>query len=432
MQKNQKLTNSLLLAFIIIENLCLYYLFKMGILTQGKNAILLFLSAVLFGLTLLYKFYNVEIVESERITKKNWGPAVSLSLLAVGMVAIGFQYNEFFLQRPLSYKTSDVIPLIQVACRRLLSGEYPYAMVHDFGYAQDMTYLPLHWMPFTIAELLHIDYRWIPYSIWGIGAAVLCLRSSKLENVTSQALIALFLLASNYVLFCRNNGFVEASVELMMAGYYMMLISGFNTKNGVLQGIIIGVCLLSRYSLVLWLPLYAFTLFITGQRKQLLIAAGIATAMVLLIYVLPFMTRDPYLFYNGYKYYDKAASFEWTHLNDAGKPANLFAGTGFAYYFYTRFTHLDIPERIKLLQRTHLIACLSVTFLMGVWFWFKRNKINPKIFILGSFKIYLAVFLFLIQAPYEYLSCVSIFVSMAIFVEQLRYKVVDKPGAAIT
>ncbi len=426
MQGKQKLTNTLLLVFILIENLCLYYLFKLGVLTQGKNAILLFLSSLAFGLVLLYKFYGAVISEKEGTAGKKWPMFLSLSILITGLVLIGFQYNDFFLQKPLTYMTSDVIPLIQVACRRFLSGQYPYAMVHDFGYAQDMTYLPLHWMPFSFAELLHVDYRWVPYTIWGIGAAVLCIRSSKLGNPTLQALIALFLLASNYVLFNRNNGFIEASVELMMAGYYMMLISGFNTSSGLLQGLIIGVCLLSRYSLLLWLPLYGFTLFIVGQRKQLLIAAGTATAMVLLIYVLPYMTRDPYLFYHGYKYYDKAAMFEWTHLNDAGKPANLFAGTGFAYYFYTRFTHLDIPERIKLLQRTHLVVSLSVTFVMGLWFWFKRNKIDHKIFILGSFKIYLAFFLFLIQAPYEYLMCVGNFVSIAIFIEQLRYRVAEK------
>ncbi len=59
----------------------------------------------------------------------------------------------------------------------------------------------------------------------------------------------------------------------------------------------------------------------------------------------------------------------------------------------------------------------SITVLMGAWFWFNRKKINYKIFMLSSFKIYLAVFLFLIQVPYEYLMCVGNFVSIAIFCE---------------
>jgi hypothetical protein len=416
------LTITILFLLIVLENLCLYYFFRQGVWTTGKNALCLFFASLSFGLVFIYRFYNETIDPAPLGKKRNWLNYTNILLLLGGLYLIGIPYNEFFLERDIYPGNSDIIPIIQVACKRFVAGNYPYGAVTTFGWASEVLYLPMHWMPFSIAELFEIDYRWIPYGVWGIAGLILCVRAAKIANPVIRALVPLILLASNYVMFYSNNAIVEATVELMVAGYYMMLISGMNTGNGVLQGLIIGTCMLSRYSLVLWLPLYAFVLFVTGSRRQLYIATGTAVAMVMGLYVLPFLTRDPKLFSKLFGGYEGAAVYEWTHLNKAEQPIHLFSGTGFAYYFYTRFTGHSIPERIKLLQRTHLFVCLGVTALMCVWFWYKQNRIDKRIFLMGSFKIYLTFFLFLIQVPYEYLMCVGNFVSIALFCEQARYR----------
>ena len=422
MKNKLQVSNGLLVILIILENLFLYYFFKKGILAQGPNAIGLFLSSVCFGLVLIYKFYNATLQQSLPPVK-NIVSYTPVLLLLAGLVLFGIQYNTFFKASPVTAAISDIIPTIQVLCRRLLNGQYPYSIVNDFGYTINVTYLPMHWMPFTIAEVLHIDYRWITYGAWCIASVLLCIRSARISSPVLRTSVPLIILASFYVLYRSNYGIVDSTIELLVAGYYMMLIMGLNQQNGILQGLIISVCLLSRYSLVLWLPLYAFILFTTQNRKQLFAAVTTALIVITLIYVIPFLSKDWSLFYKGYKYYDRAALFEWTHTDNTGKPVALFSGTGIAYYFYSAFPDMDIPARIKLIQRTHLICSLSVTIIMGIWFWFKKDKIDHRIFILSSFKIYLAVFLFLIQVPYLYLMCVGNFVTIAIFCEQARYRV---------
>ena len=161
----------------------------------------------------------------------------------------------------------------------------------------------------------------------------------------------------------------------------------------------------------------------TGNKKQLYTSAITALVIVLALYVIPFLSKDWGVFYSGYKYYDDAARFEWNHLNSEGQPIQLFSGTGLAYHFYTRLLNIDVHARIKLLQKTQLVCSILVTILMGIWFWLKKDKIDRKIFILSSFKIYLTVFLFLIQVPYEYLMCVGNFVTIALFCEQARYRI---------
>lgn len=402
-------------VLMVLENLCLHVFFKQGILTQGKNAILLFLSSLTFGVAFLYARRGSGSRASPRM------PAWVAPVLLVGvMVGMAFPYASFLSSHRLGPDISDVIPLIQVACRRLLAGEYPYKMVTEFGWPENMTYLPIHWMPMCVAQLLNIDPRWIPLVTWTATAAILSYRGAKGADAPSGFLIPLLFFCTWLMVYLCTWGVIEVSVELMMAAYYMIFVVSLNSKSGWWQGTIIGICLLSRYSLVLWLPLYAFVLFINGDRRQLLISVGVAVTLVLLLYVLPFMTRDPRLFIDGYHYYDKAALFEWTHLNKDDKPANLFAGTGFAYFIYTRFTNVDVPERIAILQRLHLFASVGICVIIGVWYFLKRKQADYKIFLMCSFKIYFSVFLFLIQVPYEYLMSVGNFVSVAMFCELLR------------
>ena len=67
-----------------------------------------------------------------------------------------------------------------------------------------------------------------------------------------------------------------------------------------------------------------------------------------------------------------------------------------------------------------VIPALSV-MVMGVWYWYNRTKINNRIFLMASFKIYLTFFLSFILVPYSYLMITGVLVSIALFAEQARY-----------
>ena len=416
--KNKAIITLIILAvFMALENLCLYYFFKQGFLTSGKNAILLFSSSIAFGLVLLYRFYNADISIDAVLPGRKKLAYVLTPLFIVGLVLLGMQHSDFLAGHTIEGAGSDIVPSIQNMVKRFLLGRSPYEYVNG----QHTGYFPFHWLPFIFAEKFNTEYRMVPYIVWAIAALWLCVRSVKTQNIVLQILIPFIILGSDYVMFCNNTTIIEATVELMIAGYYMMLMIGLNTKNAILQGIVFSLCLLSRYSLIIWMPLFAFTLFVSGHRKQLYISAAVATALVLLIFIIPYASKDWSLLV-GFKGYDSAAVYEWEHVYH-GYPLHLWSGTGFAYYFYTRFTELDIYSRIKLLQKAHLICCCGVTVIMGVWYWFKKDRIDYRLFLLGSFKIYISIFLFLIQVPYVYLTCVGNFITIAIFCEQARYQI---------
>ena len=160
MPYKQQISNGLLFTLIIFENLFLYVFFKNDILSTGKNAIGLFISSFLFGFVLIYKFYNATVQEAaSRPLKNNTISYVMILLLTTGLVLSGIQYDAFIHSRIIIYTTSDIIPVIQIMCKRVVNGLTPYCVFHDFGYPMQTGYLPMHWLPFTIAELLHTDYR---------------------------------------------------------------------------------------------------------------------------------------------------------------------------------------------------------------------------------------------------------------------------------
>lgn len=420
----QKTSNIFLAFLIILENFFLFYAFREFHFSQVANATALFSSSLLFGLVLLYRFYGQSARVRDIKLKLGFPQYLFIALFTVGLLYLAFGSRSIFHQNPIGPQYSDIIPEIQVACKRFLSGRNVYQPITEFGWTLELTYLPLQWLPYTAAEVLAFDYRWIAYGIWAFAALLLFTRALRTNNLSQQCFAGILIILSNYILLMRNPGIIASTVEIMVAGYYMLLIIGLNQRSAIVLGLCLSLCLLSRFSVLLWLPLGAFVLYTNGDRKPLLTTGITVIVVVLIIYVLPFLSRDWSSLYRGYKYYDHSAMGEWHKHSDEQYPAQLHAGTGFAYLFYTGWPENSVARRLKLLQKTHLILSVGITVAMGAWYWFTKRNIDRRIFLMGSFKIYLAFFLAFIQVPYEYLMIVGNFVSIAIFCEQIRYEVI--------
>ncbi|MBS1773093.1 MAG: hypothetical protein JST82_09535 [Bacteroidetes bacterium] len=424
MNSIRRYANPLFILLIILENFFLFYThkqeypFKLG---QTQNATAYFLVSLSIGLLLIIRFYNQHI--EEVVSEKKKTNYILPILFSAPLIYIAYKLTPLFTQYPLDAKFSDIIPLIQLMVKRFLTGVPVYVdPINDFGYNIAPTYLPLHWLPFSISELGHFDYRWMAFIIWSLCVIYIIARTVK-HPVTAYKLIVPVLLYWLFkVIYQEEYMLMAYTIEMLIAGYYMFLIAGLNHKNIYITAIAITLCLMSRYSLVLWLPLWAFIYFISGHRKEVLKIIATVIVLIIIVYVIPFLSKDWGSFFRGYKYYDKAAFGEWTHLDDKGFPYQLYNGTGFAHKFYDKLKHLDIAQRIKVAQQVHLFISLGICLVMGIWYWFNRKRIDYKIFATASFKIYFCFFLAFIQVPYIYLMVVSSFVSITMYAEQLRYR----------
>ncbi len=427
MPKNLNLSTFALILLIVIENLLLYVTHRNHVFSQGKNSSLFVLTGLAIAFTLLARFYkkSISIAETPKSKANAIQVLVYITLFAFSAFYIGQAVVLPWLEKiKIDRNNSDIVPMIQYMEGNFMKHISPYKPVNFFGTWGTPTYLPMHWLPFIIPDLLGIDFRWLPYTL--CAASLLIILARALRKTQNSLFGFLFSAATFYALWIiPNNGhtIITDTIEILIACYYMFMIVGCNMRKGYFAGIFIAFCLLSRFSLVFWVPLYAFILFTGGQKKILLQAAGTAFVWVLLLYVVPFLSNDWGLLTKGQGGYLEAAKFEWGRDDWNGLPLHLYSGVGFAYYFLSHLPSLDLEHKIKLFQKFQLALPILTSIGLGTWYYFNKRKIDFRIFLMVSFKAYFTVFLFFIQVPYIYLMSVGNLVSIAMLLEQCRYKI---------
>lgn len=312
---------------------------------------------------------------------------------------------------PIDPKFSDVIPALKIYVRRFLANEPVYVPFSDFGWEIFPNYLPMQWLPFVAAHWLNIDYRLmasIVLVIGFIGYWVLVARfSCSPSELVLKALLPIAVILSLLRTDPSTFGF---TIEVLIFGYYFILATGIFTKSPLLRAIGIVLCILSRFSFVFWLPLYFLILYFDENRRRALITAALVILGIILIYVIPFLSKDWMIFIKAQQMYSGAAVGEWEHMNDQQQPMHLYNGIGMAVYFH-KFLDWELAERIRLLRNTMIVVSILTVLLSG-WIYYRfRNRIDYRIFLLISLKLYLSVFYAFMQVPYIYLTALPVLLS---------------------
>lgn len=396
-----------LLAYTITKQYIPYYLHSILCLGWGLAGAYFFYVGLSNG-TISPKIFPQKDAQPSYLL---WGMTL-LAVIGAG-ITFGKAWHKFYDYA----KTSDVIHQACTLAQRFFEREKVYQTIHYSGYDLEPTYLPFTWIPFLLTHLLNIDPRLICIFLWGgIMAWGLWWRYRQELSVNQLSFFSL-LFALIIALFSQYNPEdVSVTVELLHAFYYGLLIYGLATQQLWIIGLALVLILLSRYGLVLWLPVPALLYFIyESRRKTLLLFAGVF-AGVFLFYVLPFLVweHDFSAFLRGFQYYNQAAVGEWkphTWQQPTDPPYHLFRGIGLAGWAY-RLLGGSLEEKIatfKLLQ--YVLAFGSVV--VGGWLVVKALKkgMNLTWGMIWSLKVYLLFFYQFILIPYTYLFLVPITVS---------------------
>ena len=401
--------------FFLIEFLLLtYYNEHFGAL---KSPLILFFSSLGIGIVGISSSTRYQIDELDKL-RFNFTPNLVISaILPLTWILILFaKLSPIFESFPINFldvSESDVIPQIGYMVKRLFEGEFPYAAIQDWGYTLNPTYMPLQWLPFSLAEIIGIDYRWVPFSV--LSVAICCYQYRLFKNNLNP--FFLFLLSclpwAIWWMVIDDEPKIHAyTIESLLAGYYLLLGLSLLTKKPMLIAMGITLCLLSRFSIVLWLPIFGIVMLFENRRDLLKIISYVAIA-TLLIYVFPFLVRDMEIFTNGMAHHTKAAVGEWQPYwqNIGDKPYHLFRGVGLAAFFY-EWVDGDMLARIKVLQLWHVISIFICVISSGAFYFVYRTKIYVPVFLLACLKVYFCFFYYFIQIPYIYLMLVPLFTSI--------------------
>jgi hypothetical protein len=342
------------------------------------------------------------------------GPRWLLALGAVGVsVALsGPVVGRLIARLPAAelLPVSDIVPALQVYVDRFVNGQRVYERI-DLGYSFLPNYPPLHWLPFVPAELLGIDYRW--WAAGGLWLAVLIyqlLLARQRPPWPEHLLKALLPVLAVHFIVLTERPLINQTVEALVFAYYALLCAALLSRSVPLRALALILCGLSRYSLALWLPLYAVLLWHESPRRAgqtVLLAAGVGLALLA-----AFLWSDPTIFLRAQLENFDIASTEWSRppLPALGGPAQLFRGVGLMPWWYPG-PHGNQEAAISSLQAWHFFACALAPVVFGLWWWPRRHRLDARLVALCSLKAALAVFYAFLVVPFVYLSLLSLILS---------------------
>ena len=389
-----------------------------------KNGVFTFLGVqLLIGILPFFILKHRKTIESTK-PSLNIYAVILLSALAVWGIVYCFDlYMVLCKKVAIKPSNGDIIPQIQRFNKEFLAGRFPYTPFDDFGYRMSPTYLPAQWLPYLPSTLLKFDPRLITFGVFGCAYFVYLIIVIKQNIPFFKALILLgfpIFFVDSIAEFDPN--VIAVTVEILIMSYYLLLSMSLTTHARSFQILMLVLCLMSRFSLVFWLPLYLFMLwtkegFSPTLRFSLWIFAGAA-----LLYG-PFLAIDPHIFANSQTYYDTATASAWTYTPDSDHLNN-----GFSFVLFFHKTGGNIPEKIAAMKKLMLTITPLVSIVLGIIWWRFKDKLDSVLFSLCALKISLAVFYALIQFPFTYLYVTPIILSLAIF---YRFTVIQKNNSLI-
>jgi hypothetical protein len=270
----------------------------------------------------------------------------------------------------------------------------------------------MQWLPYLITEWLHKDYRWIPTLSLLAVCGYFFMRTRMAPGWWGLTLPVWPLVAWCACILNDNNSYIFC-VEGLIAAYYFFTAVSITGRSIWPFAVGVALCLLSRYSIIFWVPLAFALLLMAGQRKNAWTMVLVSVAIFMVGYWWPFLRTDGSIFLNGYRYHTHAALGEWQRdLAIHNGSANLRNGLGF-----TSFALALLPGTIENVLTTyrifHFVLCGGTVIALGAYF-YRHRHIPVQQYMLFSFKVYLTVFYAFIQIPYKYLFLVPLMVSCAL------------------
>ncbi|MFC5270802.1 hypothetical protein [Adhaeribacter terreus] len=400
--------------------ICALFTFELLLITYWRNKFGVLVSPVLFlffSVALSVACFKIQldrpIMPALQHYKANLVPKIILTAIIAFTTGLIFikELKIIIANFAIDPKFSDIIPALQVYVRRFLADEFVYVPFSDFGWEIFPNYLPMQWLPSVAAHWLGIDYRLMAAIVLLVGFAGYWVLVAKYASNPSELILkGLLPLAAILSLLRTDPATFGYTIEILIFGYYFILATGIFVKSPVLRAIGIVLCILSRFSFVFWLPLYFLILFFDESRKRTLITAAWVLLGIVAIYVVPFLSKDWSIFIKAQQMYSGAAVGEWLHMNDKGQPMHLYNGIGLAVYF-NKFLDWELADRIRALRNTMIFMALLTVAVSG-WVYVKyRTRIDYRIFLLISLKLYLSIFYAFMQVPYIYLTALPVLLS---------------------
>lgn len=412
---NSRTSNIRILALLsllcLVETLSLTY-FKLAPAFAQSNALVYFFSGLgIVALALIFSFRPT--THNNATANKGLLPKALLATVALVYLSIlCVDYSiRIYPKIPIDYKIADMLPLIKRACQHFVEGKDVYQNpinAPGFWANSYIPYLPAMWLPFVPAYALGVDIRWTLLVVSILSYVCLFYFVTKLPLLKAVlTTVLLFILLFVYTRFFTwedKSLLFSATQEAVPAFFYLLLFIALMVRKGWLVAVALALCTLSRYSVVLFVPVYFLFLLIDKDYKGSILFVSIYLGVIAVLFIFPFFIQRPQYFLEiTQKYQGFEASF-WYGRIDGAKPDGSL-GIAYAIGYNVPLLKLMKPTMLALL------AAFSAAWLGAYYFYRDRILANKEIWLMAGFKLVLLLFYNLISMPFQYLFIVPTIIS---------------------
>lgn len=332
-------------------------------------------------------------------------PIFRILLLAVASISVFYHIAPIdlaFDTNPLPTKNSDVIQQLEHLFDGFVRGKQPYTSVSTMEWPPFPVYMPMHWLPIGIGRGLEIDVRWGGYILFVLIYIIAVSLIAFKKNISFGHI--LFFAVFPFLFFKVPLSFrpedINSVFELVVAGYYLLLGLGLYLKSDKTIIIALICIMLSRYTIVFFVPLIILTLYFHyGWKKpwQYIRWGGLA---FLLLYVIPFLMRDPTIFSQGLDYHNTFAKSQYSIVASGKLPHIMNEGSSFMLIAYEWWRIEDSDLAMRCIRLFQILISLIGFGLLFLFYRKRKSKIDVYDFLLASAAIFCV--LFYCTAPFGY------------------------------
>lgn len=415
----------------IVETLCFTYFKKLPLFAEW-NALIYFICGILIAVGAM--FFAGNTVSNDNLNNKGkvyvWPQVLLSSALIIFLGVLYYQFGAKAYERvPINYEAADMLPLIGRAGNRFLSGMDVYANpINEPGFWPNsyIPYLPGMWLPFVPASIAHIDIRWTTLAASLIGHIIILffvvrLPFKKAAIAVPISFVLLFVLTKFFTWEDPDNYFILTQ-EAVPGLIYLLLFIALMLNKDWFIAIMLAICTLSRYSVVLLVPVYVLWLLLDKNYKSLWRFAIIYIGIILCLFVFPFFLKRPAYFLNitaGYQKFEQG--FWFSHINGHIPKGNL----GLVYFIGY---NLPVLSMLKLIMLA-LTGLVSAVWLFAYHRFNSSIAANKNIWLMAGFKMALVLFYNFISMPYQYLFIVPTIVSYPLLlavINKINFKAIKQ------
>jgi hypothetical protein len=283
-----------------------------------------------------------------------------------------------------------MLPIMKIMAERFVNGENPYQKINEIWGGMEPIYLPAMWLWYSLSIILKIDLRWINIIFMLLGLFLFLIKKNNKVSIYDFLLLFLvsfFLIESlNY----KNQDWFILTEEPLVAGYYLLLAYALKECKPIMIGIIISLCLLSRYVLLFWLFAYLFYAMYDIKYVKKIIVTVVVLCISLFILTQAYSHVDVFIKTpNGY------LSFILTEQGKGVYDTTIKNSLGLAKFF-----------KLENLFFLHYLSMFCIFLIPFIFFLFKKSISGISlinIYSIAVLKLCLVFFFNLLIIPEHYL-----------------------------